>query len=52
MKMQREDCCKIYYFVMSVRLNGVDLFFGTPYEVPASTKERCPPNGGYVISIL
>ena len=33
-------------------LKRVHLLFGTSCEVFASAKERCPPNGGYMTSIL
>ena len=38
--------------LLSVRLKGVDLFIGTSCKMPASAKERCPPNRGYTTSIL
>lgn len=37
---------------MSVHLKGVDLFIGTSTEVSTSAKERCPPNKGYITSVL
>ena len=38
--------------LLSVRSKGVDSFIGTSCKVSASAKERCPPNRGYITSIL
>ena len=38
--------------LLSVRLEGVDLFIGTSCKGSASAKESCPPNRGYITSIL
>ena len=46
------DRYKTLDHLLSVCSKRVDLFIGTSCKVPAFAKKRCPPNRGYITSIL